>query len=283
VRSGSRASRALILAVVGATTLGGCGSGADDGAAYAALGDSYSSGAGIAPLSDQACQRSTSNYASLVAHGLRSKSFKDVTCGGATTADLTDEQSGTSNDPQLDAVGRDTRLVTLTIGLNDDKISSALLYACLAPSGVPSEWCKQLYTAPDAAAEKVLADAADRVQKVLELVRKRAPDAQLVLVGYPRLFPDSGSCPDRVPMAEQMVPKVRSAMATANDEWRQAAASAGADYVDTWTMSKGHDVCSDDPWVNGVDAVPGIAAALHPFESFHRAVAAAIVKLVKKQ
>lgn len=278
---GLRTSAALAL--VGALVLGGCGDAKSGGAAYVALGDSYSSGAGIAPLSDEACQRSTSDYGSLVAHGLHSTSFEDVTCGGATTSDLTHEQSGSGNDPQLDAIGPDTRLVTLTIGLNDDKISSALLYACLAPSGVPSVWCQQLYGAPDTAADKVLADAADRVATALMLVRKKAPEARLVLVGYPRFFPDTGSCPDRVPMAEQMVPKVRRALATANDKWRKAADKAGADYVDTWTMSKGHDVCSADPWVNGAGAVPGVAAALHPFESYHRAVAAAILRLVKKQ
>jgi lysophospholipase L1-like esterase len=274
------ASVALALATV---VLGGCGGGPTGGAAYVALGDSYSSGAGIAPFSDEACQRSTSDYGSLVARRLHRTSFRDVTCGGATTANLTEEQSAHGNDPQLDAVGPDTRLVTLTIGFNDDKLSSTLLYACLAPSGVPSQWCRQLYSAPDASVDKVLAAAADRVEHALELVRKKAPQARVVLVGYPRFFPDSGSCPDRVPMAEPMVAKVRHVMATANEKWREAADEAGADYVDTWTMSKGHDVCSAEPWVHGATAVPGKAAALHPFESFHRAVADAIVKLVEKQ
>ena len=60
------------------------------------------------------------------------------------------------------------------------------------------------------------------------------------------------------------------------------AAGVGADYVDTYALSKGHDVCSDDPWLNGAVDKPGQAVALHPFEAFHQAVAAAILRLLKK-
>jgi hypothetical protein len=67
-----------------------------------------------------------------------------------------------------------------------------------------------------------------------------------------------------------------------NRDGKPATAAAGADYVDTYSLSKGHDVCSDDPWVNGHEEVPGEAAALHPFAAYHRAVADAIVTLLKK-
>jgi hypothetical protein len=105
----------------------------------------------------------------------------------------------------------------------------------------------------------------------------------VVLVGYPRILPDSGDCPDRLPLAPAMEPRLRAVMKQIDDGWRRAAAAVGVDYVDTWAMSRGHDVCSSDPWVNGASDVAGEAAPLHPFPAFHRAVADAIVALLGKR
>jgi lysophospholipase L1-like esterase len=274
----------VVAGVTGALVLAGCGSADTPGApaAYVAMGDSYSSGAGIAPVADRACSRSSANYASRVAEQLDYAPFTDVTCGGATTADLTHEQAHTGNGPQLAALGRGARLVTLTIGLNDHKVSSALLLACLSPTGRPSAWCSQVLAVPDTAVEEGIAASAVRVEKALHLIRRRAPEARVILVGYPRLLPDVGDCPDRLPLVPAMEPRLRESLREINEAWRGAAAAAGADYVDTWTMSEGHDLCSGDPWVNGASPVAGEAAPLHPFPAFHRAVADAIVKLLER-
>jgi lysophospholipase L1-like esterase len=279
-----RLGGAVALSAVGALVLGGCGKAETAGSTsdYVALGDSYSSGPGIAPVSDPACNRSGANYAALVAKRLDYGSFTDVSCGGATTADLNREQIGTGNGPQLDAVGRRTRLVTLTIGLNDQKVSSALLFACLSGSDEPSAWCKQVLAVPDGAVDHGITEAAARVEKSLRAIRKRAPKALVILVGYPRVLPDAGDCPDRLPLVTAMEPRLRATLRAVNEAWRGAAARAGARYVDTWTMSQGHDVCSDDPWVNGTTQVPGRAAPLHPFPDFHQAVDDSIVELVKE-
>ena len=282
-------SRAGVVATVVAALMAcaGCGGGSSStpagGVVYAALGDSSSSGAGIAPIVQQSCQRSKVDFGALVASKLRYTSFKDRSCAGAMTTNLQSPQLGAAiNDPQLDAVGSRTRLVTLTIGLNDGKVAFGLLSACLAPDGQqPSALCRQVLDMSPATLDAQLSSGAQRVQDALRLIRKSAPSARVVLVGYPRFFPDTGTCPDRVPMVPQMVPTVVSAFKRVDQLWRKAAAAAGADYVDTWRMSKGHDVCSDDPWVNGATPAPGRAAALHPFAAFHRAVAAAIVKLVQ--
>jgi hypothetical protein len=287
-RPASRPARRALTAVgvlVALLTLAACGAGGGSGptgSVYAALGDSDSSGAGIAPIADSGCQRSKVNFASLVAKQRGYTSFDDVSCAGAMTTNLLRSQldQTATNAPQLDAVGSRTRLVTLTIGLNDDKLAFGLLLVCQSPSGEPSALCRQVLDASQATADKQLAAAAGRVKEALQLIKHKAPKARIVLVGYPRYFPDSGSCHNRVPMIEQMVPKVRSAMENVNELWKQIATEVGVDYVDTYAMSKGHDVCSDDPWVNGAQAKPGEAAALHPFAAFHRAVASAIVKLL---
>jgi lysophospholipase L1-like esterase len=266
--------------------LAGCGgtgaSGATKGA-YVALGDSYSSGAGIAPVRDAACNRSSRNYASLVAKRLHYTSFTDATCGGAMTTDLVHQQAGTGNNAQLDALDRHTRLVTLTLGLNDDNMSFALLFACLSATGDPSQQCRRVLAMSREEVDSTVLKVAGRVAASLRLIRKTAPSARIVLVGYPRILPDTGDCPGRLPMVPAMEPLLRHIGSEIDDGWRRAAAAVGADYVDTWSMSRGHDVCSSHPWVNGASAVAGEAAPLHPFPAFHRAVADAIVELLQKR
>src|SRR5206468_2940895 len=67
------------------------------------------------------CARSNHNYPSLMAGWLRFAKFTDVSCGGAQTKDMTSPQKvqGGVNPPQLDALTKDTRVVTLMIGGND--------------------------------------------------------------------------------------------------------------------------------------------------------------------
>src|SRR5690606_10476488 len=89
------------------------------GMEYVALGSSYAAGAGIGPLqagSPDRCQRTTNNYASLLAKRLGLQ-LTDVSCGGAKTEHLL----GPWNElpAQLDAVTGTTRLVTVTVGGND--------------------------------------------------------------------------------------------------------------------------------------------------------------------
>jgi len=87
------------------------------------MGDSYTAGP-LVPIQTGkpvGCLRSTNNYPALVAKGLAVTTAQDVSCSGATTADLAAPQRtglGT-NAAQLDALGADVSLVTLGIGGND--------------------------------------------------------------------------------------------------------------------------------------------------------------------
>src|SRR5215212_27303 len=175
---------AALLALTG---LAACGGGDDDpppgGAEYVALGDSDAAGAGIAPLGDSVCLRSKVNYPSLVAKKLDYGSFEDVTCAGAQTTDLLRPQlaKAGSNDPQLDAVGTRTKLVTLTIGLNDQQVAFGLLRACLQPND-QTPLCHRLINAKQAIVDAQLHEAAARVEDSLRLIRTKAPDARIILV-----------------------------------------------------------------------------------------------------
>lgn len=92
------------------------------GATYVAIGSSFAAGPGITVPADappDRCARSADNYAHQIArrHDLR---LLDVSCSGATTAHVLGEWNTLA--PQLDAVGAETRLVTVTIGGNDVRL-----------------------------------------------------------------------------------------------------------------------------------------------------------------
>ena len=87
------------------------------------MGDSYSAASGVLPLDPTAppqCLRSTRNYPHVIASRVDVR-LRDVTCGAAETNDYFEEQyDGVA--PQLDALTRRTRLVTMTIGGNDQGV-----------------------------------------------------------------------------------------------------------------------------------------------------------------
>src|SRR2546421_4173602 len=90
---------------------------------YVALGDSYTAGP-VIPVQQTnpvGCLRSDHNYPHLVAPSLNLPAFRDVSCSGATTADMTQSQDVTPgpNPPQFDALDAQTVAVSLTIGGND--------------------------------------------------------------------------------------------------------------------------------------------------------------------
>ena len=90
---------------------------------YVALGDSYTSGAGLPGTRPGAagCGQSALAYPTLVAKALDVR-LTDVSCGGATTEDGTELQ--------LDAVTRGTDLVTVGLGGNDFAWFLGAMFGC---------------------------------------------------------------------------------------------------------------------------------------------------------
>lgn len=98
---------------------------------YVALGDSYSAGSGVLPADLSApllCLRSELNYPGVVAERTGA-ALTDVTCGAAQTKHFTQAQYP-GVPAQLDAVRSDTRLITLTIGGNDNNTFIGAMLAC---------------------------------------------------------------------------------------------------------------------------------------------------------
>jgi lysophospholipase L1-like esterase len=245
---------------------------------YVALGDSYTAAPGV-PQTDltTGCARSEGNYPALLANALESD-LVDVSCSGATTRALSGPQrnGGRIIAPQLEALTSETSLVTLGIGGNDVRFFQTLVGTCARlgvdhPTGAP---CRDSMRASgrDLLAAKT-GIIRDRVTAALEEVHHRAPDATVVLVGYPQAVPAHGTCPI-LPLAAGDYGYVRSISDRLNDALRAAAEAADATFVDLVRASQGHDICAGpDAWVNGMHTDMARAVAFHPFAVEQQAVA----------
>ena len=249
---------------------------------YVALGDSYSAGP-LIPTTDLAggCARSDHNYPSLLADELDAKTFVDVTCSGAKTHDITGVQRPFPDSrvpAQLASVTPDTTLVTLGIGGNDLDLFATLVRTCTRlrstdPQGDP---CARQLSAVGPDLEAATATISTRVAKALRAIRAKAPDATVVLVGYLRLVPDSGTCVG-LPLAAGDYAEGRRISEALDAALQRAARRTGTTFVDMYAASEGHDICSDDPWVNGSVTDRQKALSYHPFAAGMRADAREIL------
>jgi lysophospholipase L1-like esterase len=252
---------------------------------YVALGDSYTSDSGAGPFTDSACFRSSDNYPNLLARKLSITDLADASCGGASSANLTEAQYPLGkgpNPPQLNAVTKDTELVTLGIGVNDAGLSS-LLVACLPTAGTEAATCKPYLDSPDSMITSEIEQMGALIKKDLEEIRSAAPKARIILVGYPRLVPDDSNCDSQLPLPTKALDRLRASGPAVNDTLQSVAKSAGVDFIDMYTASAGHDVCSADPWVNGQRYVVNQALPYHPYLAYHVAVANKIYALLKSK
>lgn len=279
----------------------GTGSSAPDGPAgsaggsslpvfgYVAMGDSFTAAPGI-PETDRSdgCLRSTHNYPALVARQLSAAydvELDDRSCIGADTTDLTHSQSigGGRLPPQVDALDGDTDLVTVSIGGNDFAVFTRLITGCLTvsgedPAGSP---CQAAADLQGDVLSAVLPKIRQRLVRALREIGRRAPDAQVLVVGYPQVAPAAGECPDRMPFAAGDVAFVRSVNHALTDNLADAAQRTGTTYVDVWAASAGHDICAEEPWVNGQQAQPDGAIPFHPLPTGQEAIADLVVDAVR--
>ncbi len=256
------------------TSAGGSAAAASSGP-FVALGDSFAAG-DLIPTSPSGtpagCLRSSHDYGADAASAL-GITFINATCTGATTADMTRPQSvllGT-NPPQLSFLAPDDSVVTLTIG-GDDIGFLGILETCAKlsltdPFGHP---CQQRYTA--GGTDQLLAavnTTAPKVAAVLEQIRVRAPDARVLLVGYPDILPSTGDgCWPLVPFAFGDVPYLRGIELAVNQMLASTAAANGVTFVDTYTATIGHDACAS-PSVKDVEGLVPTSPA-YPFHPNQR-------------
>ena len=176
---------------------------------------------------------------------------------------------------QVPALSADTDLVTIGIGGNDFGLFSTILRSCLSfGSGEPTG--KACTDALSAQVDKIGPDVEASTGAALDAVIAAAPAAEVLVVGYPALLPETGTCPAVAPFADGDYPLLVTIIRSLSDALEAAAASRDLAFVDVYTASAGHDVCSDDPWINGANIAPDGTIPFHPLAEEQSAVAALI-------
>ena len=121
---------------------------------------------------------------------------------------------------------------------------------------------------------------ATRVADLIREVRQRAPKAKVLVIGYPQIVSADDACAE-LPLARGDYAYAEQVNLALTEMLRKAASASGATYVDVWAASQGHDICSDDPWINGAVDDEKEAARYHPFANEQAAVADLVVKAVQ--
>ncbi|HEX6667492.1 MAG TPA: SGNH/GDSL hydrolase family protein [Solirubrobacterales bacterium] len=266
-RIGARRWLAVLALTAAALTLllGAAGARA---ASYTALGDSYAAGPLIPnqSLNPLGCLRSSNNYAHLAAPGL-GLALTDVSCSGATTVHMTQQQNVEPgpNPPQFNGLNAATTVVSITIGGNDIGFSE-VAQSCITINPF-SHPCLDKYKAggKDQLAERITATA-PKVAAVLQGIHSISPLAKIYVLNYPAIFPETGiGCWPQMPIGFQDVPYLRSTEKGLNSMLATQAAANGATLVNWYNASIGHDACksSSNRWVEPL--IPGeLAAPIHP-------------------
>jgi lysophospholipase L1-like esterase len=251
---------------------------------YVALGDSYTAGP-LIPVqqADPAgCLRSDHNYPHLVAAALRVAEFRDASCAGAGTEDMTSPQDVNPgpNPPQFDRLDAKTQLVTIGIGGNDIGFSDIVRECATADrSGTP---CQDHFVhGGDDEISQRIKDTAPKVADVLDGIHGRASDARVFVVNYPSILPDSGpGCWPQLPFADADVPYLRAKQHELNAMLAKQAAANDAVLVDVFTPSIGHDACQV-PGVRWVEPALGASGApVHPNQLGMECLAVAVLAAI---
>ncbi|MBF6346092.1 SGNH/GDSL hydrolase family protein [Nocardia cyriacigeorgica] len=243
--------------------------GASAGAEYVALGDSGAATAGVVDIDSTApltCVRSNSNAPTLVARRLGLE-LDDRTCSSAKIPDLLRSQApGVA--PQMEALGPNTRIVTLHIGANDANMTRHILGGCHA--GIATGGCA---AAADPAWDAEIDAIAPAYAAALHEISRRAPNATIFVDGWPTYLGDS-SCTAMLGLRDADAPYIQSKFARLNTVVAREAAAHGAIYIDTVAASPPAGMCAD-PAVRWFDPVIADQTLLpyHPTLEGHRGVA----------
>ena len=230
---------------------------------YVSLGSSIASGYGIANQSTF-CGRSDRDYGHLVAAKL-GLNLTDVSCGAAVIPNVLDRAQGTAP-PQIDALTPDTKLITVSIGGNDINLNGTAL-GC----GDPATVCS-----PPPTLEADEAALQGKLVNMLTALKARAPSATIVLVTYPREFPDQ-NCAE-LSLTDGELAMLRAMAAKLELAQVSAARQTGVVLVDPYVEPGDHTGCAPAPdrWTAGYKVAPGEGFAYHPTALGHEEMAGLI-------
>jgi lysophospholipase L1-like esterase len=216
---------------------------------YVALGDSYAAGVGAGGTisSSGSCDRSTNAFAPLWARAHAPASFVSVACSGATTS--------TVISTQLSALSASTTLVSIVIGGNDVGFSSTM-ETCVLHS---TSTCVAAIEADEA---QVTAALPGELNNVLGDITGAAPNARVIVLGYPGLY-DLSKSAGCIGLSTTDRTDLNQAAGELDAAIQAAAAAHGDTFVDVRPAFAGHDICDASPWLHSVNILD-VSESYHP-------------------
>ncbi|GHE96131.1 lipase 1 [Streptomyces spiralis] len=217
---------------------------------YVALGDSYSSGVGAGSYisSSGDCDRSTKAYPYLWNAAHSPSSFAFTACSGARTDDVLANQLG--------PLGSATSLVSITIGGNDAGFSDVMT-TCVLQS---DSSCLSRINTAEAYVDTTLPGKLDNLYSV---IRGKAPNAHVVVLGYPRFYLLGQFC---LGLSDTKRSAINGAADHLDAAIAKIAANHGFTFGDVRTTFGGHEICSGSSWLHSVNWLD-IGESYHPTAS----------------
>ena len=227
---------------------------------YVAMGDSYQSGEGAdsylgaAPGREQRCHRSRNAYSQLLLPRLagrfrHSQSRDFLACSGDQVPQLLSRQV-----PRL---GADVGLITVGIGGNDagwsDVLKDCMVDAVANTRPGSGKTCKRII-------EDHFRDGLPRLRSRLadayRQIRAKAPNATVIVLGYPAIFEDSWRstfCASVGPLTRGARSNLREGAEQLDAAIKGVAERFGFRFVDPREAYKNHRICSAGrDWLHGV-------------------------------
>jgi hypothetical protein len=240
---GARASWLLGLALL--LVLANPGSG---GAAranqltYVSIGDSYSAGLGtqFGPVHDGRCDRTRQAWPNLLPKYIPRLVFKaNLACSGARIADLFRSFKGEPPQAQT-AAAMHPDVLTLTIGGNDLGFSADLRKCYVSDCSGVVVGLGQLFPL-----ENHLMAALDRLGEMM-------PSTLILLVGYPRIFPDGWPTYKCGWLDQDEEDTMARNQSDANFyQWSSTghASASNVGFIDISAAFQQHEFCTRDSWL----------------------------------
>jgi len=270
---------ALLLGLIGSACSGGDDAGSSPPTTerppfvLVALGDSYSAGEGAPPYDaePETCHRSPESWTRrLDVDSTDVASIRQLACSGAHIGHVVDGWPSRGLRAQVPAEPDPTvTLVTITIGGNDigfgDIVAACFVFRCPKPD---SEGFLASLDALRTALEDQLWPALSAAY----------PNALLVQVGYPRITPAEGTEPQDCFWLSSGDQTAAAGIVDALDDlvW-EVAEDHGAQYVDVADVLEGHEMCTAEPWVNGI-SLGADAGNAHPNAAGQAAIEAEVAR-----
>lgn len=194
------------------------------------------------------CFRARTAYGPIVANTKGyDLSNSNATCGGATTSGISQttvrqvaDGRTVSIAPQIDSVPSNASVVTLTIGGND--IEFVPFVQC-----VVTDECTEAKPAT-LATRAALTTVSGKVAGAINAIKAKAPNAKVIVTGYPQVVGDGAGCFAFLSSAENMI--ANSINTSLNTEIKRAATATAVTYVDLYkqgSFGNNSSACSLSP------------------------------------